>query len=426
MSRYVPDIPATTRADMIKLKPSGDQVNNPQPDNELKVRGAYRQDAKTPHTGKVDYRTHGKLVDADAPRYQDATEQRYLEKPTHRGTQDTAGFQPGPLSSETAALPRFGDAHYPRRHEMPAGYALRSSNQLTGVSASAATAERVFNRILDKVGRLNAAQAGAVTMGMGQQAMAVSRPTTISTASDSIGSQREQTANPQLRGMVTSASLPPSRATISDLIESKRAGELAGPMQGMAQAAMYHTMAPTNIATNTDRGFNSKRTLEQPGVVPMNMAQQDANFQEGYAIPRTTDHDPTKRAQVQFAYGDYYNKSDSQFQAGARYDGKNEQFAHKSEDYRQDAGSMRNAGAVPGAGGLQTGQQQILWSSGKRAGTGNVSATSYLHGGGDGIAFQDERVFNRDTFTPQKQVDRSQTRDFHAIQQMAMGTNQGM
>lgn len=429
MARYVPDMPATTRADMHNIMSAGDQVNNPDPTNELKVRGAYRTDAKTPHTGKVDYRTHGKVVDADKPRYQDGTDQRYLEKPTHRGTQDDQGFQPGPQGLLVSAEPRFGESHVPRRLEMPAGITLRNSHQLTGVGATSsdAAANRVFQRIMDGVGRQNAAQTGPVMMGMaGAQAMAMSLPTTISTNSDLVETLREQHMVPELRGMAESATLPAQRDHQRDAVANNRPDMLAGPMQGLAQGNMYHTTAATNVNTSTDRGFNSKRTLEQPGVVPMHMAPQEAQFQEGYTISTKTDHEATKRAQVQYKYGDYYVPQDSLLQAGVPRDQQHMQSPHKSEAYRQNAGAMRNAAAAPSLGGLQIGEQQILSSSGKRAQTGNVSATSYLHGGGEGAGFYDKSIFNRESFEPQKNNDRTFTRDFRAIQQMAAGRNEGM
>jgi hypothetical protein len=107
-------------------------------------------------------------------------------------------------------------------------------------------------------------------------------------------------------------------------------------------------------------------------------------------------------------------------------DGVFDQAVKRADAYGQDAGSRRNAAAAGELGSLQIGRQEILEGTGKRALTGNVSSTTYLHGGGDGMAFQTPGAYNRENFMPEHNTNRTQIQDFMALRQAAVRTTQPM
>ena len=53
LNRYTPNVPATLRADTKPFTPAADQADNPNPANEVKVRGRHRANSRRPHVEKV-------------------------------------------------------------------------------------------------------------------------------------------------------------------------------------------------------------------------------------------------------------------------------------------------------------------------------------------------------------------------------------
>jgi hypothetical protein len=394
MSRYVPDLPPTLRADTEPMKPSTDQVNNPNPNKELEVRGAYRDDAKTPHTGQVDWRNHAKSVDTDKPAFKNGVEQR-VQDGTYRGDQDGQGFQPGPVTLDNG-MPRIGEAHDPRRKlQQTTDFAMRTSHSLNNVGASDAMANRVLTRILDQVGKQNAgnrnftdyAQQGV----MYPQSMKLNSATAGSDGANRMrGDYSVGTNLTFAAGRQPEINLPPViNVDPNELPEIKRASYPEKQYQTFASSRLNEFSLGNAISRNTDLvGQNRPGQLD---VLGLKMAQSDAQFAEPAWISTQTDQMP-KRAD---AYG-------------------------------QDAGSRRNGAAVGELGTLQIGRQEIMQVSGKRAETGNISATQYLHGGGVGMAFREPGMFNRETFLSDGSSNRTYQQDFTALRQAANRTMQPM
>lgn len=393
MSRYVPDLPPTLRADTEPLKPATDQVNNPDPHKELQVRGSYRQDAKTPHTGQVDWRNHAKSVDTDAAVFKKGVEQR-VQDGTYRGDHEQQGFQPGPMSLDHAQ-PQFGDAHDPRRKVLPTtNFAMRTTTNLNHVGASDAMANRMLTRILDQVGKHNAGGREFTDFAsrhvMYPQAMKLNSATAEADGSSSMRVDYAQNTNLTYATGRDSFQLPPViNINPDDLPEIKRASFPANQYQTYASAKMSDFALGSAISRATD--LTEQKRPDQLDVVGLKMAPSDAQFNEPVWISTESD-----------------------------------QMAKRADDYGQDAGSRRNAAAAGDLGTLQIGQQEILMGTGKRAGTGAVSATSYLHGGGDGMAYREPGVFNRESFMPENSSQRTYVQDFRALQQTAHRISQPM
>lgn len=467
MSRYVPDLPPTLRADTEYLTPASDQVNNPTPQKELLVRGAYRDDAKTPHTGQVDWRNHAKSVDTDAPVFKDGIEQR-VQDGTYRGDQEDQGFQPGPKTAANGMAPQFGEAHDPRRKELPVtNFALRATSNLTqvGAAASDAMADRVLTKILDSVGRQNANNsdftAHATRGVMYPQAMQLNSATanvdssstvrpeyssgtfiTYATARDSgvvkppvlninledrTEIKREALPTMQFMSFSTArsggADMPPViLGTTNDHQDRKRNDFPENQFRTFASSGTHDMNRATMISTATD--LADRKRVDQLDVIGLKMAQSDAPFAEPVWISTKSDKQETKRF---FVKTDFFDKAAMPTAAGPKIrDGTFEQAGLKAEGYGADAGSRRNAASATDLGTLQIGQQEILQVSGKREQTGQVSATSYLHGGGNGMAFQTPGVYNRESFLPENGSNRTYVQDFSALQQAANRTTQPM
>ena len=391
MSRYVPDLPPTMRPDTENLKPSTDQVNNPEPKKELQVRGAYRDDAKTPHTGQVDWRNHAKSVDTDAMHFTGATEQR-VEDGTYRGEQEQYGFQPGPRTLDHA-FPRIGDAHDPRKKNISTNFALRAGDNLmqSGAAADDTTSARMLHRILDSVGRQNAGENRTVEQFAHKSNPLSSAPLLkrSTAALDSSGSIR---TDYELSEFYKYAS-----ARTSDI-----------NMPPLLLGAEDDQQAPKRLdfPVNQYRDFASAPSTELSNNGQLNMSTR-------------SDKQEPKR---------FFNQTEF-FEPGAMNlagptsitQGIFEKAFKQADEYAQDAGTRRNAAAVDQIGAYQSsmGANEIMQVSGKRAGTGYRAATSYLHGGGDGMAFREPGMYNRESFLPENNPTRSQQQDFTALRQAA-------
>lgn len=387
MSRYVPDLPPTLRPDTKNLKPSMDQVNNPEPTKELKVRGAYREDAKTPHTGRVDWRNHAKSVDTDAMLFTGAMEQRVLDG-TYRGEQEAEGFQPGPRTLD-AAFPRIGDAHEARKKNMETNFALRATNTLTqsGAAAADATSQRVLSRILDSVGKQNA----------GARAVGAYASTTSSISSaprlhrTTAGTDGSGTARPEY-----------SQVPILDYASARESGINLPPLL-LGSEDDQQEPKRLDFPQSQYRNYASATSTEMS-----NNGQTNINGRNEHLEPNRF-----------FNQTEYFEPGALNFMGPKIADGVFEPAFKQAHEYSQEAGGRLTAAAADQLGSLQIGKQEILQVSGKRAETGNRSATSYLHGGGDGMAFREPGLFNREWFLPENNPTRGYTQDFTALRQAA-------
>jgi hypothetical protein len=465
MSRYVPDLPPTMRADTEHLTPASDQVNNPSPKKELLVRGAYRDDAKTPHTGQVDWRNHAKSVDTDAHVYTSGVEQR-VQDGTYRGDHEDQGFQPGPKTASTDMAPQFGESHESRRKELPVtNFALRATSNLTqvGAAASDAMADRVLTKILDSVGRQNANNSDFVshaTRGvMYPQAMQLNSSTANTDGSSTIRPEYSVNtfltyANSRDSGVIkppvlnidlddrteikrnsmptmqfashgvtsVGTTLPPViLGSSSDHQDRKRNDFPENQFHSYASSGTQDINRATKISATTD--LADRKRVDQLNVIGLQMAPSDAPFAEPTWISTKSDKLDTKRF---FDKTEFFDKAVMAVAGPNIRDGIFEQEGLKSQAYGADAGSRRNAASATDLGTLQIGQQEILKVSGKRELTGQVSATTYLHGGGIGMAFQSPGMFNRESFLPENDSNRTYVQDFSALSQAANRTTQPM
>ena len=431
MSRYVPDLPPTLRADTEPMKPSTDQVNNPDPNKELLVRGAYRDDAKTPHTGKVDWRNHAKSVDTDAQVFTKGVEQR-VQDGTYRGDQEKEGFQPGPMSL-TNGMPQFGEAHDSRRKELPnTNFALRATGNLTQVGATSdVMADRVLTKILDHVGRQNANNrefvAHAAHNVMYPQAMRLNSSTAGTDGSGTIRS--EYSANTMITYATSRDSgviMPPVlNMNMDDFPEVKRSSFPSHQFKTYSNATTNPSLPPLLLGSIDDQQA-PKRLDFSEGQYRTYASAQSHDFNRVTNISRDTDKMDQNRSDQLDVLGLKLAQSDAQFSEPAWISTKSDQSAKRADDYGQDAGSRRNAAAIGELGSLQIGEQEILKVSGKRSGTGNISATQYLHGGGEGTSYRDTGGFNRESFVPDNYANRTQVQDFKALRQNASRTTQPM
>lgn len=387
MSRYVPDLPPTMRPDTENLKPSSDQVNNPEPKKELLVRGAYREDAKTPHTGRVDWRNHAKTVDTDAMLFTGGLEQRVLDG-TYRGEQERDGFQPGPRTLDSA-FPRIGDAHDVRKKNLPTtNFALRATNTLTQSGAAVdATSQRVLTRILDSVGKQNAGHRPVQAFATTSSALS-SAPKLHRTGAGTDGSG---TMRPEY-----------SQVPILDYASAQDSGVQLPPILLSAETD-HQEPKRLDFPVSQYRDYASAPSTEMSNNGQLNMST-------------LTDKMDPKRFFVQT---EFFEPGALDFRGPKIADGVFEPTFKKAHEYAQDAGERLVAASADQLGSLQIGKQEILQVSGKRAGTGDRPATSYLHGGGDGMAFREPGLFNREWFIPENVPSRHQQQDFTALRQAA-------
>lgn len=395
MSRYVPDLPATLRADMQVMKPSSDQVNNPEPKNELLVRGAYRTDAKVAHTGQVDYRTHAKSSN-DKPMYT-AGEQNRVADGTHRGDIEDQGFQPGPMGLDAAGVRTGSIAALHRRKGLDTGTVLtdrRVQGNLVpfGADMSSGATEQIFQQYLE--GRAPDREGVQGVLGQGM----------------SVRSMQE-----------FSGSLPPSLSTLTDMNTQLR-DDIPADLFLSYPGSMNIGELPANHEGVVDRPTQTRMDMSGPLGAELAM-NRGSSVDRGHAITGNNTHVVPYRVQTAVDGKTYFNNAAADSMGGLNVANSTHDKAQRFSDvYTQKAATMRAPMSVQGAAGsgavgFAMGSDTRGDLSGKRATTGNVSATTYLHGGGEGSAHRTEGIFNRESFAGSYYGDRTTVSDLNARKQ---------
>jgi hypothetical protein len=173
-SRFVPDMPGTQRADLrAPLGPATREfAQNPVPQNDLKVRGVYRDNASRPHVEKVDWRAPSGAPDGQsaATRFGQEHEPRAMrDEYTAEGGKLDQG-PAGASAGQAAAAPRFGLHSEPTTRKEaikmdPAFIISRSMHGSSGM-ADGGPSPPIVSRLHTRAGHKVDGERGAAARGL--------------------------------------------------------------------------------------------------------------------------------------------------------------------------------------------------------------------------------------------------------------------
>lgn len=442
MNRMIPNVPATARADTKPFAPHADQVNNPRPANEIKVRGRHRSNAARPHVEKVvDHRGPAGAATGAAPSIGAHTGQD-----TKRSNTENVFVVPGPsqgpaqpsMNGETSALTH-------RKGEQVRDTERYATTQLTGVGAvDDWVSDEALRRIQSRHGNKVDGQEGSVRTGHSVQGAQVATAGLPPMLHDEPTAKRAGQAGKSMShpAMDNPFLKPPQVPTASDLSAQHRSAiptNLATDFSYEAYGIDAPPMIPTatDLRTNyrTDVGgavmqgfaYDTDTVKQQPyrdgqyaqampkrhatlGAVPAGHGLQANAVLASPAISRMIEHDATRRSQTAVIGTQYASRMDASAAGGTTAF----EHTHVGQSRKfEGAGGQVYVGNAQSAslGASKHGEQPMLDIGGRRAQYGAVSATSFLHGGGEGMAMQPGRgADSMDRFT-NAASDRTTTRD---------------
>ena len=440
MNRYTPNVPATLRADTKPVKAAADQTDNPNPQNEVRVRGRHRDNSRKPHVERVDYKGPSGSSTSAAPSM-GAQTGNDTKRAAFEGTFVITGPSQGPSQASYSGM--TSDTRKKETHVRDA--ARFSSQTLTGVGSSAddSISREVLRRLEERTGNKSDGQTGTVGAGLSVQGGTVQsgeKPPMIhannsNKRTDTSGaSMTHPTRNPFINsapnipsanehlgqkrnGHPTNVSLVYSSAhdsvnaapvipAASDLHDNYRSDV------GGAAVLGYSTASDTAEASPyRDSSFGQRIVMRTaaPGPVPAGHSLHASSILASPAISRMLTHDATRRAQTGFDNTQYVSRADgSAFGSTTAVEQTHVGQSRKMEGVEDRKGP---AGATS-LGAAKHGQQNLR--NGLRSAYGAVSATEFLHGGsGEGTAFHSSRSLQNSAFDRQE-VDKTNVRDLRA------------
>jgi hypothetical protein len=384
MSRFVPDVPATMRADTQPVQPTKDQTFNPNPKIEAAARGIHSNNASKPHVEKVDWRGH-RITSVSAP--------PIIGEISETKRNDTHKFDPERLQTSTL---------------VGAGAAIDDS-----------ITKSVFASIIERNGHKLNGSGGSVPSGLGVKDAGVYSGNQVRSMHDHVDSKREGEKGAQM--MLPShtsqtANMPPIIPTSQQHNDTKRTNHPTGlhesfgivskgEMPPQVSKALNHNMpyrvnAVGGISTGHSSGnqnavanHNISRFLE--GLTKREHERVDGKEHFTLAEASSVGHANIQNS-VYTETGrttDIYTLAEGEL-ARSHKTGAPRSATEVSKEFTGGAKKLEGQVATeyqgPAAAAEQAavvfGEQTKHNYTGKRADTGNVSTTGFMHTGGEGAA----------------------------------------
>lgn len=340
MTRHIPAMTPTMRADTYKPLPSAGQVQNPNPANELKVRGHYNDQAKHPHVEKVTYRLP---PGAPTPAPPQVLQQACDRLPSYRAGYETEGTRPNMGSVPLSHPPVIGTLSDPHRQALPP----MDFNFLTGAPLDVGHAAlpniydqtgRAFDGILGAVpAGLNTAQAFNIHTGAVPQTVVPSRQQRdqlpglnapmLQPQMDSrppVLSQTQTHDAPYRASLPTQVALTHSSAVSSTQLPPRRDGSHDHMPRPLVPTQLTHQYAQSTTDMTQGTYLPPQSDLQTPHRVelPANTAHQYAQttpeWTQGSHLPHQSDALPQHRPDLPTHPAQLFPQTTVELNAGAR------------------------------------------------------------------------------------------------------------
>ena len=281
MDRVVPMLPPTMRADTLQPKPSRGQTDNPNPTNELKVRGTYRDDAKKPRPAPSDWRGPAGTSEPAPPVVGEQTGDA-----TKRAATENQFYITGPADvqhpSQASMFGEMAEQHR-RNPEQIRDTQFQLSFGLTGVGAVEVTPHQPLAYVMERSGGRGGGQLAAVGSGRGAQnagvdASASAAPAVhVSSRAERAGAQGPALSHPGRNDQGLGTVMPPASSRQSDLPEQQRASMDTNVAAKFATARQSTSMPPV-ISSNSQHADQRRAAVPNSLYATHASARQSTNM----------------------------------------------------------------------------------------------------------------------------------------------------
>lgn len=280
MDRVIPTLPPTMRADTIQPKPSRGQTDNPNPNTELKVRGAYRDDAKKPRPAPTDWRGPAGASESAPPVVGEQTGDA-----TKRAATENDFYITGPADVQhPSQASMFGESaeQHRRNPEQIRDTQFQLSFGLTGIGAVDATPHQSLSYVMERSGNKDGNQLAAVSSGRGARDTRVDAAPApvqlVPSRAERAGAQGTALSHPGRNNQGLTTMMPPASSRQSDLPEQQRAFMDTNVAAKFATARQSTSMPP--IISGTSQHAEQKRA-----TVPSSLHTTHASARESTNMP---------------------------------------------------------------------------------------------------------------------------------------------
>lgn len=397
MSRFVPDVPATMRADTQPVQPNKDQTLNPNPEIEVMKRGKHRDNAKRPHVEKVDWRGH-QAAHAQAP----------------------------PSIGETSESKRKQTQVFDPK--------LQASKTLVGAGGATddSITKSVFASIIERNGRKMNGQGGSVPSGLGVKEAGINSGNQVRSMHDHVDSKRAGEKGAQMMLPThnnQAANMPPIIPTSQQHNDTKRTKHPTGLHKSFGIVSKGEMPPQVSKALNHNMPFR----VNAVGGISTGHSSGNQNAAGNYNISRMLAREQTRREVGRVDGKDHFTLAEASTVGHANIQNSVYTETGRTTDiYTREEGQLvrshktgapRSATEVskeftgsakklegqvvteyqgPAAASEQAavvfGDQTKLNYTGKRADTGNVSTTGFMHKGGEGASDAGRAYVNNDAY----------------------------
>lgn len=391
MVRHIPYVPETMRADTKPLKPTPSNTDLVHPQNKV-IQGLHRSNARRPHVEKVDLRTPAEAPYNAAPLRGEikATHRRKGENIRDQRMYHSSAMSGSGASSDTMTRSIISK-HYERRGKHQQAGAIVTGH--TGpASTSVSDGSRLPKIMINPRARREGVKSGAFTLASARTNV-IAMPN-ISAESQLIPNKREGVSG----GVWTHA---------SEYVGVNAGAHISGTNEHMTPKRADsmglgndHNRTGVSAIPNISHDITHKipNRTDVQGPVMSGLALSMMPSVSAHAmISKESDLPNTKREDGRVDDREYFA------QANASHVGNHALFeaSHQEKNRRQghlfnseSAQLIKGRAQAEGVGATQFGYDTTLDRVGKRAFTGAVSATQFLHGGGVGSVQRDGMTRN--------------------------------
>lgn len=274
MTRHTPNVPATLRADTLKPAPSAGQTSNPNPHNEVQVRGRHRDNSRKPHVEELNYKGQREAVVSAAPSYGLQT-----SSATKRASLENSFVPPGPAGGPLHSGRSGQVSDTSKNPTLIRNTAQFATNALIGAGSSAegSTALDAFDKVHGSTGAKGQGLRGAVGSGLSVESGPVQSSTLPPTMMNETTNKRydQQGSSLKAPSHTPSTLAAPQFPKSNDQVAQKR-GNL--PTNPAAKYSLEQSAVPaaTAISSASDLSVNYRADIFGPAPSGFAAKQSEA------------------------------------------------------------------------------------------------------------------------------------------------------